>query len=115
MTITKTRPPPCPFCGKVSWRFYRDPGTWATQVECTACGARGPLCIPSEDAALAAWSERAAKIPTNDDTLCVAKPDQRDLAATLKEFVQRRPQAQTAVDEILVAEREGRQCKRSKP
>src|SRR5712691_8128409 len=53
------RPPPCPFCGKVSWGFFRDPGTWATAVECRHCGARGPLCIPSEDEALAAWSERA--------------------------------------------------------
>jgi len=55
----KKRPPPCPFCAKVSWRFVRDPGTWATQVECAHCGARGPLCIPDEDEALAAWSERA--------------------------------------------------------
>jgi hypothetical protein len=56
---TKTRPPPCPFCGRLSWRYFRDAGTWATQVECAGCGARGPLCIPSQEAALAAWSERA--------------------------------------------------------
>jgi hypothetical protein len=41
------------------WRFYRDPGTWATQVKCTYCGARGPLCVLDEDEALAAWSEPA--------------------------------------------------------
>jgi len=29
------RPLPCPFCGKLSWRFVREPGTWATQIECT--------------------------------------------------------------------------------
>jgi hypothetical protein len=55
----KTAPLPCPFCGKLSWRFFRDPGTWATAVECCYCGARGPLTIPSEDEALAVWSERA--------------------------------------------------------
>jgi Lar family restriction alleviation protein len=53
----------CPFCGhrektKQGWRFFRDPGTHATQVECKHCGARGPLCIPSEQKALAAWNER---------------------------------------------------------
>jgi Lar family restriction alleviation protein len=53
----------CPFCGhrektKQGWRFFRDPGTHATQVECKHCGARGPLGIPSEEKALAAWNER---------------------------------------------------------
>jgi len=54
------RPLPCPFCGKLSWQFYRDPGTWATQVECAVCGARGPRCIPDEAEALAAWNERSS-------------------------------------------------------
>jgi transcription elongation factor Elf1 len=72
--MTNTRPLPCPFCGKLRWRFLRDPGTWATTVDCTNCGARGPLCIPSKHEALAAWSERAT-IPqeppglTADDVL----------------------------------------------
>jgi hypothetical protein len=52
--------PPCPFWGERSWRFFSDPGTWATAVECTHCGARGPLCVPDDGEALAAWSERAA-------------------------------------------------------
>src|SRR6266446_9534839 len=60
MSWKNTRPPPCPFCGKVSWAFVRvDPGTWASAIECRHCGARGPRCIPDEDEALAAWSERA--------------------------------------------------------
>jgi predicted small lipoprotein YifL len=54
----KKRHPPCPFCAEVRWRFVRDPGTCATQVECAHCGARGPLRIPDEDEALAASSER---------------------------------------------------------
>jgi hypothetical protein len=65
---------PCPFCGKLSWRFFRDPGTHATQVECASCGARGPLCIPSEEEAFAAWSERASnksELPDNMAALIV--------------------------------------------
>src|SRR5438093_148889 len=50
----------CPFCGRreknrQDWCFFRDPGTHATAVECKNCGARGPLCIPSEERALTAW------------------------------------------------------------
>jgi len=55
----KTTPPPCPFCGKRNWKFFRDSSTWATAVECASCGARGPLCIPDEAEALSAWGERA--------------------------------------------------------
>ena len=53
-----TSPPACPFCGKLHCQFFRDPRTWAKAVECSNCGARGPLCIPDEDTALAGWSER---------------------------------------------------------
>ena len=60
MKTRVSRPPPCPLCEKLSWRFFRDPGTHATQVVCCRCGARGPLCIPSEEEALAAWSERVS-------------------------------------------------------
>ena len=52
-------PPPCPFCGKLHWKFFRDPGTWATAVECLGCGARGPLGVPNEAEALSAWADRA--------------------------------------------------------
>jgi hypothetical protein len=60
MSWKNTRPLPCPFCGKLMWAFVRDPGTWATAVECSHCLARGPASYPDDkDAALAAWWERA--------------------------------------------------------
>jgi hypothetical protein len=56
----QTPPPPCPFCGKLHWRFFRDLSTWATAVECLHCMARGPLCIPDEGEALSAWADRVS-------------------------------------------------------
>jgi hypothetical protein len=48
---------------KAKLAFLPRPGTWATAVECTCCGARGPLTIPDEDEALAVWSQRATTAP----------------------------------------------------
>ena len=56
---------PCPWCGKTdklrfcSYLVSDDPDKWRGFIECTECGAAGPVATINYHVAVAIWNRRA--------------------------------------------------------